>query len=499
MRASFSKPWIGGSDMHDQYAMFVLGHWRLLGGERRHSSWTNVWVCVHQRFALLALAVIVCAASPVSAQVPRVYGQGSAASGMGNAFAAQADNPSALHYNPAGMTQLRGIQVMGGGTLVGGTTDFVSPNGISTTGDHDGAFAWPGPGHGYITANLQGLGLSLFEKLTVGVGVTTPFGSVMSWPNDSPFRAITTFTALPLFDIKPTVAYQLHPDFSIGAGADIYTFASFFGEGHAERQSISPGGLVPAGSNLEFYGKGTAPGFNVGALYTALRNGDGQPVANLAVVYRSQATLHLDGALTANGVKIQDATTTLVLPQVITGGIALWPVRNTEREWKLELNVDYVGWKSVRNLDIHLGNGTVIPQPQNWKGTYAILIGTEHRWLRVDRLSGWEIALRGGYTNQQAQVPDLNFNPGVPSADLHVISTGIGLLCKDGGSFFGLISCNNIGIGSVKAKLIGIDLSYQAFLYEPRTISGNTGLRAAVNGLYNTTLHAGGLSVRAGF
>ena len=479
--------------------MRALSHCGLLGGGRWRSSWNNVRVCVRWELALLTLASIVFTASPVSAQVPRVYGQGAAASGMGNAFAAQADNPSALHYNPAGMTQLRGIQIMGGGSLVGGTTDFGSPSGISTTGDHDGAFAWPGPGHGYITANLQGVGVSLLDKLTVGVGVTTPFGSVMRWPDDSPFRTLTTFTALPLFDVKPTLAYQLHPDLSIGAGADIYTFASFFGEGHAELQSISPGGLAPAGSKLEFNGKGTAPGFNVGALYTALRNGDGQPVANLAVVYRSQATLHLDGALSVNGVKIQDATTTLVLPQVITGGIALWPVRNTEREWKLELNVDYVGWKSVRNLDIHLADGTVIPQPQNWKGTYAILVGTEFRWLRVDRLPGWEIALRGGYTNQQAQVPDLNFTPGVPSADLHVISTGIGLLCNGNGSFLGLISCGRVGIGPIKAKLVGVDVSYQAFLYEPRTISGNTGLRAAVNGLYNTTLHAGGLSVRASF
>jgi long-chain fatty acid transport protein len=437
--------------------------------------------------------------SPVSAQVPRIYGQGAAASGMGNAFAAQADNPSALYYNPAGMAQLRGIQMMGGGSFVGGTTDFRSPSGISATGDHDGAFAWPGPGHGYMTANLQGIGVSPLDKLTVGVGVTTPFGSVMRWPDGGPFRALTTFTALPLFDIKPTLAYQLFPDFSVGVGADIYTFASFFGEGHAELQSVSPGGLAPAGSKLEFSGKDTALGFNIGALYTALRNGDGQPVANLAVVYRSQATLHLDGALLVNGVKIQDATTTLVLPQVITGGIALWPVRIAEREWKVELNVDYVGWKSVRNLDIHLANGSVIPQPQNWKGTYAILIGTEYRWVKVNRLPGWEIALRGGYTNQQAQVPDLTFNPGVPSADLHVISTGIGVLCQGNGSFLGLMTCGNLGLGPVKAKLIGVDLSYQAFLYEPRTISGNTGIRTAVNGFYDTVLHAGAFSVRAGF
>ena len=44
-----------------------------------------------------------------SAQVPRIQGQGAAAAGMSNAFAAQADDPSALHYNPAVMTQLQGI------------------------------------------------------------------------------------------------------------------------------------------------------------------------------------------------------------------------------------------------------------------------------------------------------------------------------------------------------------------------------------------------------
>lgn len=449
--------------------------------------------------AILAVFVGVYAASPVLAQVPRIYGQDAAASGMGNAFAAQADNPSALHYNPAGMTQLRGVQAMAGGTFVGGTSEFRSPAGLSVVGDRDGVIAWPGPGHGYLTANLQDLGVSSLSKLTIGVGITTPFGSVMRWPETGPFRGITTFSALPLFDIKPTFAYQLSPDFSIGAGADIYTFASFFGEGHAELQSVSPGGLAPAGSKVELNGRGTAPGFNLGALYTALRNTDGQPIANLAVVYRSQATLRLDGELLVNGIKIQNATTTFVLPQVITGGVALWPIRDQEREWKLELNVDYVGWKSVRNLDIRLADGSVIPQPQNWRSTYAILAGTEYRWLKIDRLPGWQIAIRGGYTNQQTQVPDLNFTPSIPSADSHVVSSGIGLICRGDGALLGLIPCGSFGVGPVKTKLIGLDFSYQVFLLEPRTISGNTGLRATVNGFYSSTVHAGGFSIRASF
>jgi len=433
--------------------------------------------------------------SPTFAQVPRIQGQGAAASGMGNAFAAQADNPSALHYNPAGMTQLRGVQIMAGGLLVGGPLDHRSPDGTTTSGDHDGVVAWPPPVHTYVTANLQSLGIPLFDKLTVGVGVTTPFGSATRWPSTSPFSAITTFSALPLFDIKPTVSYQLLPDLSIGAGVDIYTFSGLFGEGHAEFQRI-----LPPGNRVELNGKDTALGFNVGTLYTALRNGDGLPIVNVAVVYRSQATLHLDGVMLANGGKVQDTTTTLVLPQVITGGIAVWPVRNPEREWKLELNVDYIGWKSVRNLDLRRPDGTIIlQQPQNWKSTYAILVGTEYRWLKMDRLPGWEVAVRGGYSNLQTQVPDSTYNPAIPSADLHIISTGVGFLCKGNGSLFGLVACGNLGIGSIKAKTIGVDLSYQVSLYEPRTVEGNTGIRAGVNGFYENTAHAGGLSVRAGF
>jgi long-chain fatty acid transport protein len=436
--------------------------------------------------------------SPAWSQVPRIQGQGTTASGMGNAFAAQADDPSALHYNPAGMTQLQGVQVMVGGLLSGGTTTFTSPAGAIVSGDRNGRVAWPPPAHAYVVANLKDIGMAALGDLTIGIGLTVPFGSLTRWPEDGPFRAVTTFSALPLLDIKPTLAYRVTRDLSLGLGVDFYTFSGVFGEGHAEQHSISPGGLALAGSRLELFGKDTALGFNVSFLYTALRNIDGQPIANVAVVYRSQATLDLAGALLANGIKVQDATTTLVLPQVITGGVALWPVRMPHREWKVELNVDYVGWKSVRDLDIRLANGMVIPQPQEWTSTYATMVGMEYRWLKIKAVPGWEVAARAGYTHQQAQIPDLAFHPGIPSADVHILSSGVGVLCTARGSLFG-VPCGHLGIGPMKVKAVALDLSYQASLYEDRTVAGNAGVRAGVNGRYRSTLHTGGLSLRANF
>jgi long-chain fatty acid transport protein len=427
---------------------------------------------------------------------------------MGNAFAAQADDPSALHYNPAGMTQLHGLQLMFGALLSGGTTNFTSSNpptaGRNVTGDKNGSFAWPPPGHLYVTANLKDLGVSAFGDLTAGLGITVPFGSLYRWPEDGPFRNVVSFNTFPLFDIKPTLAYKLTNDLSIGLGADIYTFASFFGEGQVEQHFISPGGATTplfgaAGSKVELSGKRTTAGFNASLLYTALRNNDGKPLANIGVVYRSQASLQFNGALISNGLKVQDASSTLVLPQVITGAFAIWPIRNSEREWKLELDVDYVGWKSVRNTDVHLGNGTVIAQPQNWRGTYAINVGTEYKFLQLESLPDWELAFRAGYTNQQTQMPDATFNPGIPSADVHILGGGVGFLCKESGLLFGLIRCGGLGVGPFKPKGVALDLSYQASQYEQRTVSGNTGLRAQVNGLYSSTFHTGGISVRVMF
>jgi long-chain fatty acid transport protein len=437
-------------------------------------------------------------ADQVFAQVPRIQGQGTAASGMGNAFSAQADDPSALHYNAAGMTQLHGVEFMAGALFSGGTTTFTSPTGVTASGDRNGSLAWPPPSHFYLTANLKDLGVTALGDLAAGVGMTVPFGSLTRWPNDGPFRTATTFNSLPLLDIKPTLAYKLMEDLSIGLGADIYTFSGLFGEGHVERKSVWPGGGgIPAGAQVELSGADTAAGFNASLLYTAIRNADGKPVANIGIVYRSQATLHLNGAFWANGAKVSDAKATLVLPQVITGAIAIWPVRNAEREWKLELDVDYVGWKAMRNLDVRLANGATIPQPLDWRSTYAAMMGTEYKWLALESMPAWEIALRAGYTNQQTQMPDFGFDPGVPSADVHIVGGGLGLVCKEQGRFLGVIPCGELGVGVLKPKLIGLDLSYQAALYEDRTIVGNR--NPTVNGLYKTTLHTGGLSIRVAY
>src|SRR5262249_919291 len=222
----------------------------------------------------------------------------------------------------------------------------------------------------------------------------------------------------------------------------------------------------------------------------------------VGLVYRSQATLHLDGHFLANGSVVANASTTVVLPQVFTGGIALWPIRDRDHEWKLELDVDVTRWHSFRNTDVHLSNGTTIPFPQNWQNSFTVMIGTEYKWLHLEPLPAWEVALRGGYWYSQTPIPDSSFLPTVPDATQNAVSVGLGFLGKDNGRFLGIIECGTAGGGLLTPKAIGLDFAYQAIFYDERTVTGNmnpVAIPGVVNGTYQTTFHVGSINLRVNF
>lgn len=92
---------------------------------------------------------------------------------------------------------------------------------------------------------------------------------------------------------------------------------------------------------------------------------------------------------------------------------------------------------------------------------------------------------------------DLSFDPAYPDNDVHVISVGFGFLCRTGGKFFGLIPCADSERGFFSKSSMGMDLSYQALLFESRTVTGSP--NPTVNGTYRTTQHVGGVTFRATF
>ena len=450
------------------------------------------------QLSLLLVTLCLLTPSKASADGFRNPFHDAAAIGQGNAFAAQADNASAVFYNPAGMTQLSGVQLAGGAQFVSLNTRFASPTGASVRNEHPFPIGLPPPGQIFLTAKMKDLGLSALGDLSAGMGVQNLYGFASKYPQDGPFATAVTFAQLPLMAIKPTLAYKLTDSFSVGLGADILTFAGFLGEGQVERRfEAAPGSGFPARAALELNGKGTTAGLNASFLYTPWRTPEGHARLSFAGLWRSQAVLPLNGAFRANNTLVANSSTVIRLPEVWTGGVAFWPIRNHERTWKLEVDVDYVRWQSIRSADVQLSNGATLPSPQQWKNAITVNVGTEYKWLGLTEAQAWDIALRTGYIRSHTPVSDLNFDPAFADNDAHVISAGMGFSCHAGGKFFGLISCANTQKGFLAKSSMGMDLAYQAFLFDPRTVTGSP--NPTVNGTYRTTNHAGAVTVRVGF
>jgi long-chain fatty acid transport protein len=351
------------------------------------------------------------------AEAFRILDQSAAATAQGTAFAAQADEPSAVYFNPAAMTQLPGIQMTFGTLLVNGDISYTSSTGGTVEGDFGSTIANPPPSNFFITANLGDLGFSSFKYVTLGFGVNSPFGNLTNYPTSGSLSQVTSSSALPLVDFKPTLAMELNEYLSVGFGVDIYTFLPLVGEGQVElQQTAGPEftgillALASPGDRIEFNGTDTSLGYNFSFLLTPFRNEQGKPLMNIAMVYRSRTELHLKGQFLnkTQGFAL-DATATLNLPQIVTTGIAVWPIRNAQREWKVEFDFDYVDWTSLKNIDIALSNGFPLAKPRNWKPAHIFMLGTEYTLFNPAQLPNWEMAFRTGYVYSDSPVPETTF------------------------------------------------------------------------------------------
>ena len=89
---------------------------------------------VHVSFGILGLLAMVLP-KDVDAVGFRLPNQDPEAIARGNAFTATADNPSAIYYNPAGITQLKGENLSVGLYLISASTEFTSSSGAKAETD----------------------------------------------------------------------------------------------------------------------------------------------------------------------------------------------------------------------------------------------------------------------------------------------------------------------------------------------------------------------------
>lgn len=107
------------------------------------------------------------------------------------------------------------------------------------------------------------------------------------------------------------------------------------------------------------------------------------------------------------------------------------------------------------------------------------------------------MAACAGYTRTDTPIPDATFNPGTISLSADTISIGTGFSCRDSEKFLGLIACGGTEGSRFRPKALGLDVAYQEWIYEPRTVTGN--VNPTVNGTYHAFVHLGTVSVKVQF
>lgn len=321
----------------------------------------------------------------------RIADQDPTATARGNAFAATADNPSAIYYNPAGITQLEGQHFSFGIYAISLNSNFKSPGG-SKFDTKDEILGVP---QLYYTITPKDIPLSF------GVGVYSPYGLGLEWPDNTPFRRLAKEGRITYLTLNPVVAWKIGPTLSIAAGPTIN-----YSEATLTR------GLAAPGDVYKFKGDDTAFGFNAGLLWQPLEK------HSIGVNYRSATTLDYSGDVSYTFFPGKaSGRAEFEFPQNIVIGYSFRPTTN----WNIEVNIDWTDWEKLNTVTLNTipALGGAVQLPFNWRSSFFYELGVTHNFE-----NGWSVS--GGYIFSENSVPSAFFNPAVPDSNRHIFSLGTG-------------------------------------------------------------------------
>ena len=373
---------------------------------------------------LPVLLVLLFPASTSFAAGFRLPEAGAKAMGMGFAFTAQADDPSAIYFNPAGLTQLKGNNLMLGVTYVrenGGEYTGTTPVDDFTTGfttvknETQKSLNFFIPNAYYTRTTSDGY-------VSYGIGIFTPFGLGQEYENKSTsiFRNQITKIDLMTLVVNPTIAFKINDVLSVGAGIDY-----MYGKATLEKTPWNPA-LLPAGQHgnafdLKLKGDGDAWGYNFGVLMKLTEN------FKIGANYRSSFNLEIkDGDVTvsnvspgapayaaANGTK---ASVTIALPATFALGASY-----TVGKLTVNADADWTFWHSYSSLPINFQSNVLADSnaAKNWKDVIAARFGAEYRVTDP-------LALRAGFVYDPSPVPAETMSPDLPDSTRLNYMLGVG-------------------------------------------------------------------------
>ena len=406
---------------------------------------------------------------------------GAKAMAMAGAFTGLANDPSAVYFNPAGITQLKGTQFMGGVAFIAPSNEFEGPNPSSPLQTQS---TWEMESEIFHPINFF-VTHQFSEKVYAGFGLSNPYGLGTEWKDDWAGRYLAHDTELRTFYFYGVLAYKFSEKFSLSAGLN-------YAYGDVKILQVRPNTItnLPANdykTNLE--GDATGVGFSAGLLFKPT------PKFQLGLSYRSEVKFEFEGDASsdpgsftfnhplAGPTTIQypngSIEAELRAPQNFAAGVAFMP----SDELTLTADFQWIGWSSYDSLTVefkeYIDPSTQqlarTSNPRVYEDTYILRAGAEY-------VLSPAFALRGGVLYDNNPVQDKYLEPTLPDANR------LGL---------------NIGFGYNLTENLTFDFAYLLLLFSEREITNSvvknpdpsvTAVNGNFNGTYNASVHLLGLN-----
>ena len=351
-----------------------------------------------------------------------IFEQGAKASGMAGAFAATADDPSAIFYNPAGIAQQRHLAAYAGATFINFTNEFTGDPNSPITSGVEGKYNR----HTFIPPNVYAI-VPIGQNLTVGFGAYAAWGLRTDWADPWVGRYVSRDADLKTMSFNPTIAWQTsNGKFAVGGGAEYRRARVIL---NANRMALNPfsGRIVDVANTRLVSDYGDDIGWNVGVLF--------KPTDRLrfGATYRTDMDIELEGQAEINQISTGNAqldaiirtqlppnqaiSTIFPFPAVASAGVAFSPNTN----WDVEFDITHMTWSEFEALkvDFMTTPAAGFTRVQNWEDSSAYRLGANYK-----ATADWDVRLGAVYDQNPQPVEAVS--PLLPDSDRFGVTFGAG-------------------------------------------------------------------------
>ena len=400
-----------------------------------------------------------------------LYEHSARATGLAGAYAATAEDPGALFYNPAGIAFQK-------------FSFYLETTAIAPSSKFYGANPYPGEGVSekmksqYFFPSNFSLVAPIGRNFTFGIGMFSPFGLGTEWKNASEFtgRYLSTKADIRSYNFATALAYKHKEVMGISIGIHYFMadldLEQYVGAVNPYTQTYTNIGHVRMDG-----GRDGKIGYDFGLLYKFSQNWQ----AGLS--YHSKNKVSFDGYAKFKqiytGFPDFDAMvsqifpagkhpveTTIEFPAMAFLGISTTIIKN----FKFEFDLGWTEWSTYDELVIKFKDHPELNSTHiaNWENVYNYRLGIEYFYNE-------KMSLRGGIVYDDTPQPNSNMNPMLPDADRIGYCLGFGY----------------------KGKTMVFDAGYMYLAFKDRSTKGIQ--QDSFNGWYKNNAHLLGLSLTYNF